>query len=109
MKQYFGWPAYWNATIYAEMAVPSIPVGCGFPAAAKDDPHLRSAEAVGGYSVWDEDDEVGRLENFFANAPTWHIAYLGVRAGDWLHCRSVLIPTQCVKAISWPDNRVYLK
>ena len=99
MKEYFGWPAYWEATGYAEVPPPSIPVGRHFPTHSKDDPHLRSAAAVSGYAVWAEDGEMGRLENFFANAPTWHIAYLGVRTGDWLHCRSVLVPSRWVKSI----------
>lgn len=108
MKEFFGWPAYWEATGYAEIAPLSIPIGRRFPRRASDDPHLRSAAAVSGYSVWAEDGEVGRLEDFFANTPTWHIAYMGVRTGDWLHCRSVLIPARWVKSISWPDNRVTL-
>jgi sporulation protein YlmC with PRC-barrel domain len=108
MKEYFGWPAYWTATGYAEMAPISIPTGRKFPGQAEDDPHLRSAAAVTGYRVWAEDGEVGRLENFLANTPTWHIGYLEVKAGDWLHSRSVLVPTRWVKSISWADNRISL-
>jgi sporulation protein YlmC with PRC-barrel domain len=108
MKEFFGWPAYWEATGYAEIAPPSIPIGRRFPGQASNDPHLRSAAGVSGYSVWADDSDVGRLVNFFANTPTWHIAYLEVRTGDWLHCRSVLVPTRWVKSISWPNHRVSL-
>jgi len=108
MREYFGWPAYWEANDFAELPPLSIAVGREFPTKTADDPHLRSAEAVSGYEVWAEDGDMGRLENLFSNDPSWHIAYLEVKTGDWLHCRSVLVPTRWVKSISWANNRIIL-
>ena len=39
---------------------------------------------------------------------SWHLGYLDVKAGDWLHSRSVLVPTRWVNSVSWADHRVNL-
>ena len=39
---------------------------------------------------------------------SWHLGYLDVKSGDWLQNRSVLVPTDWVRSVSWPDFRVYL-
>ena len=40
--------------------------------------------------VHGRDGDIGRLEGF---AP-WHLAYLDVKGGEWLLCRSVLFPVR---------------
>jgi hypothetical protein len=74
----------------------------------KEDPHLRSAEDVVGYQVWAKDDAIGRLENFIVDEASWHIGYLDVKTGDWLHCSSILVSTRWVRSVSWADHRVTL-
>jgi len=108
MSEYYGWPGYWEDSRNLEFPLIHGPVGREFPVHTKEDPHLRSAEAVSGYEVWDEDREIGRLENFIVDEASWHIGYLDVKAGDWLHSRSVLVPTRWVESISWADDRVHL-
>jgi hypothetical protein len=76
---------------------------------AEEDPHLRSAWDVLGYEVWATDGEIGRLEDFFVDDSSWHLGYLDVKAGDWLHSRSLLVPTRWVESVSWPNHRVKLK
>ena len=104
MNKYFGWPAYW----YGELPAVSVPPGRDYLAHAGENPHLRSADQVAGYTVWSEDDEVGRLEHFIVDEDSWHIGYLDVKTGDWLHRRSVLVPTSWVQSVSWADRRVEL-
>ena len=111
MKEYFGWPAWWKeieAFLNAQFPVPSLPAGRKFPLHANEEPHLRSAGEVAGYEVWAVDGEIGRLENFIVDEASWHIGYLDVKMGDWLHSRSMLVPASCVRSISWPSHRVYL-
>lgn len=111
MKEYFGWLAWWEEIeelVNAQLPVPSLAAGREFPVHGKEDPHLRSAEDVGGYEVWAVDGEIGRLENFVVDEASWHLGYLDVKMGDWLHGRSVLVPTSCVMSVSWADHRVYL-
>ena len=107
MQEYYRWPGYWADSNFE---LPSIPVVVGreFPVHTEEDPHLRSVEDVRDYEVWAEDGQIGRLENFIVDEASWHIGYLDVKAGDWLHSRSVLIPTSWVKAVSWADHRVNL-
>jgi uncharacterized protein YrrD len=108
MREYYGWsPSLGENT--SEGAFPSFPTGQEYPLRSKGDPHLRSAEDVSGYAVWDKEGEIGRLENFIVNEGSWHIGYLDVRSGDWLHSRATLISTDSVKSISWAKYRVNLK
>ena len=62
----------------------------------KEDSHLRSAWDLAGYEVWATDGEIGRVEGFIMDDASWHLGYLDVKAGDWLHSRSVLVPTRWV-------------
>jgi hypothetical protein len=107
MREYFRWPAYWE-DVNVEFPSASLAAGREFPVRTKEDPHLRSAEDMTGYQVWAKDGEIGRLENFIVDEASWHIGYLDVRMGDWLHRRSMLVPTRSVKSISWADHRVNL-
>jgi uncharacterized protein YrrD len=110
MREYYHWPAAWLDINDINFEIPSAapPSGHQYPAKDGEDPHLRSSEAVTGYQVWAEDRVMGRVENFIADEDSWHVGYLDVKAGDWLHSRSVLIPTRWVKNISWADHRVNL-
>jgi hypothetical protein len=79
-----------------------------YPVHTKEDPHLRSVWDLVDYKVWASDGEVGRLEGLIMDEASWHLGYLDVKTGDWLHGRSVLIPTRWVKSISWADLRINL-
>jgi hypothetical protein len=108
MNKYFGWPAFWGGGAYGELPAPAVPPGRDYVAHTRENPHLRSADKVVGYRVWAEDGEVGRLEHFIVDEASWHIGYLDVKTGDWLHKRSMLLPTSWVRSISWADHRVDL-
>ena len=107
MSEYFGWPVYWQDNEFS--SAPSIAVGRKFPVHTEEDSHLRSAWDVVGYEVWAADGEIGRLEGFIVDDASWHLGYLDVKTGDWLHGRSVLVPTRSVESISWAHRRVQLK
>ena len=107
MKQYYGWPAYWENP-ETDFLSSAIVAGRNFPVGAGEDPHLRSAEDVTGYEVWSKEGEIGHVENFIVDESSWHIGYLDVKMGDWLHRRSVLVPTSKVVTVSWAHHRVNL-
>ncbi len=109
MSEYYGLPRYWQNGANPEMFASSLPAGREFPVSAQEDPHLRSAEAVCGYEVRDEDEKIGTLEDYFADEHSWHVGYLDVKTGDWLHSRHLMIPTRWVKGISWARHRVSLR
>jgi hypothetical protein len=108
MREYFGWPAYWDAIVDAVFPPSMLPAGREFPVHTTEDNHQRSVEDVIGYEVWANDGVIGHLENFIVDEASWHVGYLDVRTGDWLQSRSLLVPTPWVQSVSWPDHRVNL-
>jgi hypothetical protein len=106
MEEYWGKMAYWVSTHLEGGAL--IPTGRKYPVHTKEDPHLRSAWDLLDYEVCATDGEIGRLEGIIMDEVSWHIGYLDVKAGDWLHGRSLLIPTRWVKSVSWADCRINL-
>jgi sporulation protein YlmC with PRC-barrel domain len=106
MEEYFGKFTYWVSTQLEGGTL--IPTGRKYPVRTKEDPDLRSAWNLPGYEVWATDGAIGRLESLIMEEATWHIGYLDVKAGDWLHSRSLLIPTRWVKSVSWADCRINL-
>jgi hypothetical protein len=106
MEEYWGKMAYWVSTHLDGGAL--IPTGRKYPVRTKEDPDLRSAWNLPGYEVWATDGEIGRLESLILDEATWHLGYLDVKAGDWLLCRSVLIPTRWIESVSWADCRINL-
>ena len=106
LEEYWGKMTYWVSTHFEGGAL--IPTGRKYPVHTIEDPHLRSAWDLVDYKVWASDGEVGRLEGLIMDEASWHLGYLDVKAGDWLHGRSVLIPTRWVKSISWADLRINL-
>jgi hypothetical protein len=109
MREYFGWPAYWDTVVDKVFPPNLIPAGREFPVHTTEDNHLRSAEDVIGYEVWASDGVVGCLESFVVDDAVWHIGYLDVKTGEGLQSRSVLVPTSWVKSISWADHQVNLQ
>jgi uncharacterized protein YrrD len=106
MEEYWGKMAYWVSTHLEGGAL--IPTGRKYPVHTIEDPHLRSAWDLLDYEVCATDGEIGRLEGIIMDEVSWHIGYLDVKAGDWLHGRSLLIPTRWVKSVSWADCRINL-
>jgi hypothetical protein len=106
MEEYFGKLANWVSTQLEGGA--QIPTGRKYPVHTKEDPHLRSAWDLLDYEVWATDGEIGRLEGLIMDEASWHLGYLDVKAGDWLHGRSMLISTRWVKCISWDNRRINL-
>lgn len=102
VRKFYGWPASWHGFFSP------VRTKHDFPPVAGDDPHLRSAEEVGGYAVWDF-KELGNVASFIMDDSSWHIGYLGVQTGGWLHHHMLLIPTPWVESISWSQCRVSLQ
>jgi len=88
MVEYFGWPAYWEEF----GPVSPIPTGKEYPMHTKGDSHLRSVWDLADYQVWASDGAIGHMDGFILDDASWHLGYLDVKTGDWLHGRSVLVP-----------------
>ena len=105
MRDYFGPLASW---VDGELGMPPMPTGMKYPVKTPGVPHLRSTSHVKGYHVWATDGDFGTLDGFLMDEASWQLGYLDVRGGDWLHDRSVLIPTRWVQSVSWAQFRVNL-
>ena len=105
MRDYFGPLACW---VDSEFGMSSMPTGKKYPVHTAEVLHLRSTSHMLGYHVWATDGDFGILEGFVMDEASWHLGYLDVRGGDWLHNRSVLIPTRWVQSVSWAECRIHL-
>ena len=72
------------------------------------DSHLRSIKEVGGYHIQAAGGEIGHVDDFLADDQTWTIRYLVVDTGNWLLGRKVLIASDWLDHVSWPDQNVYV-
>jgi hypothetical protein len=114
---YYGYPLYWPyATLWAWGAVPVI-----VPpdprvveeleaerrqAADTADTHLRSVRDSMGYHIQATDEPVGHAEDYLFEDDSWAIRYLVVDTRNWLPGRHVLVSTQWIREVSWPERSV---
>ena len=118
LSSYYTWDSYWGtdahgagifgampSDLYAGETVPSenIPV----ENEAYNDPHLRSATEVEGYTIHATDGEIGKVTDYILNDSDWKINYLVVETGDWLSSKKVLLPVGWIKEVKW-DNEVVI-
>jgi sporulation protein YlmC with PRC-barrel domain len=120
---YYGWQPYWGAGLMmgaygyggGAMSVSPVPesrlLAEDIAAAqrSKDDPHLRSIEAVTGYHIHASDGEIGHVEDFLIEEADWSIQYLVVDTQNWLPGKRVLISPRSAKEIDWTDRLVNLE
>jgi hypothetical protein len=119
---YYGWSPDWNADFgmggYGYMGGPSraLPIlGSSRRAEeivdtrqSKDDPHLRSIEAVTGYHMHASDGEIGHVEDFLVDDADWSIHYLVVDTTNWWPGKKVLISPKSAKEIDWTHELMNL-
>ena len=75
---------------------------------ASADPHLRSAIAVSGHEINDNEQHLGVVHDFLVDTQNWTIAFLvGRRFG--IQEREFLVPTSAVAQISFASRRVTIQ
>ena len=94
---YYGWSPYWGTGFYmGGVGYMGGAVAASPPSEARrredeiadaqrsrDDPHLRSIEAVTGYHIHASDGEIGHVEDFLVEDADWSIRYLVVDTKNW--------------------------
>ena len=108
---YYGWPAYWGGPyMWGTGAFPLGQTGWSgnIRGTEHHDPHLRSTDAVTGYTIQAQDGEIGHVEDFVVDDETWAIRYLIVDTKNWWPGKKVLIPTAWIKRISWDESKVFI-
>lgn len=112
---YYGWPAYWEgggawgaATFPAPLPFSPVERAATIESLAQDDPHLRSVQAVTGYSIQATDGELGTVRSFMVDDKTWIIGELVAETGHWYSGKEILIPADRVTRISYEESKVYV-
>jgi hypothetical protein len=72
----------------------------------RDDPHLRSVEAVVGHRVHLLDGVVGHIEELLVDDADWIIRYVRVDTCKWRPGDRVLLPPRSVREIDWAGRLV---
>ena len=113
---YYGWSPYW-APAFTWVVSAMYPPMAGLPSGSRqreeeiadaqrsrDDPHLRSIEAVTGYHIHASDGEIGHVEDFLIEDADWSIRYLVVDTKNWWPGKKALISPRSASDIDWTTN-----
>jgi hypothetical protein len=116
-SRHFGYSHYWAGTaLWGSGPFPGDmmrPVTA--PAPEEDDQlegplditsHLRSAAEVRGYRIQALDGDIGVVDDFVIDTPTWSIVMFGLDTRRWLPGRKVLLPVAWNRDISWAERKV---
>lgn len=72
-----------------------------------EDRHLRSTEAIKGYSIQARDKKIGHIDDFIFNTDNWTIPYIVIDTNNWLPGgRKILISRQNIESINWEARTV---
>jgi hypothetical protein len=117
--RYYGWPFYWEGgglwgrNEFPILSAPPKTIPHQEPVAANRkqetaDAHLRSAQAVNGYSIMASDGIIGHVCDFDMDDKSWAICQLGVKTGHRFTGKEVQIPVGKVDRISYEDSMVFV-
>lgn len=70
------------------------------------DEHLRSAREVSKYNIRASDGDIGAVDDVIIDTSTWRVVMLSVDTRKWLPGRTVLLPVESVRDVSWVDRLV---
>jgi uncharacterized protein YrrD len=120
-NRYYRYPPYWGAYAPALWGAIALPLASSEPALegrkaergsdvspspADDEVHLRSGDEVTGYRVAATDGAIGHVDNFLFDERSFRIRYLVIDTQDWWPGQHVLVPTEHVAEVSWPERSV---
>ena len=103
---YYGWPPYWDNSLWP--TTPSVPPPVATDSLqAPENIHLRSSKEIQGYSIDANDGGIGYVKSFIIDTQYWTIRYLEIDTRKWLlGGRHSLISPAWVTQISWPDRHL---
>ena len=113
---YYGYPCYWDGPYLWGPAF--YPAGLAIPTFASrealaeriarelTDSHLRSTEAVTGYTIEASDGEIGHVDGFVVDDEAWAIRYIEVATRNWWPGKKVLVSPAWIERVSWADSKV---
>jgi hypothetical protein len=108
---YWGGPFLWGPEVYpAGFAITTKAASLAITDKIKagTDSHLRSTEAVTGYSIEASDGEIGHVDGYVVDDEAWAIRYLEVATRNWLPGKKVLVSPAWIGEVSWADSKVHV-
>jgi hypothetical protein len=117
--RYYGWPYYWQGdALWGMSSAPILtlprttppiePLAANGPQSGHADVHLRSVQAVLGYSLQASDGTTGHVCDFMMDDHSWAIGQLVVKTGHRLSGQDVQIPAHKIARISYEDSTVFV-
>jgi len=117
--EYYGWPDYWQGDgLWGHSGFPMVtPPGVKLmneearPTGSKSvqkATHLRSTQAVKGYSLQGTDGIAGHVSDFLMDDRCWAIEYLVIKTGHRFTGKDVQISKDLVQRISYEDSTVFV-
>jgi hypothetical protein len=113
--RYYGWPGYWTGggmwgvSAYPMAVMPSkTEMETLLQPHHRDDKHLRSVQAMLGYSIHATDGEIGTVSGFMVNDKSWAIGQVAVEAGHWYSGKEILISSGKIERISYTDSAIFV-
>ncbi|HKL11973.1 MAG TPA: PRC-barrel domain-containing protein [Halanaerobiales bacterium] len=69
---------------------------------------LANTEELKGFDVYSEDEEIGKIEDYYFDKDYWVTRYLAVDTGNWLVERDVLISPESIDNIDYGNGNIKL-
>lgn len=114
-NKYYSWTNYWNKGVGTSGMMMQVedPIeeaihnnNNTIDEVSINDPDLRSAQQVAGYSINSNDGTLGKVEDFIIDDSSWKIDWIVVNIGNWFAEKKVLISSKTIKEIKWQDSTV---
>jgi hypothetical protein len=108
---YYGYPYYWGVYPMDDAnpnAISNDETRGNRIRSESTDTHLRSTEAVTGYTIQASDGEIGHVDGFVLDDETWNIRYMEVATRNWWPGKKVLVSPSWIERVSWTDSTVYV-
>ena len=113
--RYYGWPFYWEGCgMWGAGGAPSSYLmpreeEIGGNDHDRDDPHLRSTQALSGYHIETSEGAIGRVTDFMMDEKSWEIRHLVVETGHWFSGKEIAISPKQIDRISFEESKVFVK
>jgi sporulation protein YlmC with PRC-barrel domain len=114
--RYYGWPVYWDGS--GMWGLGGAPSNYLMPSEEeiggndhdRDDPHLRSTQALNGYHIQTSEGEaIGHVSDFMMDDKSWVIRHLVLETGHWFSGKEIAISPKQIDRISYEESKVFVK
>ncbi|RSK28785.1 PRC-barrel domain containing protein [Bacillus sp. HMF5848] len=117
LSDYYGWSYYWTGTqIWGNHIIPydlkktTRSENELLKEKEGEQNHMRSVKEItgvfSGYRIHARNGEIGHVSDMIIDDETWEIRYIIVDTNNWLPGKKVLVATDWITDLNWPDKTV---